>query len=234
MTTFSQLVDEMVLETRRPDLKSEIASYVNQTVREIHFSPDKGNAIRYAENLRELSLTADSDTGYSFTIPSPDVWQQMWTVRYDSVLDADNQPIYVNERSPGRALNQQKYFYYRAANYYTFAGYGGTTSIISIAYYEFPKRLKYYESAARPATWDEEDGWAYADGIDTDEEQIDAQYRVSNWILIRWSDVVREGVRAKVYKRVADTTRAQTSYSLYMQLRMGLWTAEKAPGESVY
>jgi hypothetical protein len=45
---------------------------------------------------------------------------------------------------------------------------------------------------------------------------------------MRWSDVLREGLRAKVYKRISDQLRAQTSYSLYSQLRQGLFTSEVA------
>ena len=48
MTTFSQLVDSVVSETKRPDLVSEIATYLNQTIREVHFSADR-NAALFAE-----------------------------------------------------------------------------------------------------------------------------------------------------------------------------------------
>jgi hypothetical protein len=45
---------------------------------------------------------------------------------------------------------------------------------------------------------------------------------------MRWSDVISEGVRAKLFKRVSDTERARNCYSLYGQLRQGLMTSEVA------
>ncbi len=45
---------------------------------------------------------------------------------------------------------------------------------------------------------------------------------------MRWSMVVEEGLRAKIYKRISDTERARTAYSLYAQQRQGLITSERA------
>lgn len=230
MTTHSQLVDEMILETRRPDLRTEISTYVNLTIRELHFTPERGSAIAYRENLRELSLVADLALGYAWTIPNHETFQFMAAVRFDSVFNRDDTPVYVQERTPGRILNQLTEFYYRAGNYFTFAGYGGVDSTISLAYYEYPRRLKYYLTADRPATWDDESGWSYHEDVDelNEEETLAAREKVSNWLLLRWHDVVAEGVRAKVYKRIADEQRSKTSYSLYSQLRNGLFTSEIA------
>ncbi len=234
MTTYSQLVDEMILEMRRPDLASEIRTYVNQTIRELHFTPDRGNAIRYRANRRELSLTADLAEGFTWTIPNYDTFQELASVRYDSVFGVDGKPFYVQEREPGRVLNSLIEFWYRIGNYIAFAGYGGLNSVISLFYYEYPKRLKYYDSALRPATWDDETGFTYSDfdppGVDytTTDNQPIAEALVTNWLLLRWKDVVSEGVRAKAYKRADDGDRAKMSYSLYTQLRQGLFTSETA------
>lgn len=43
---------------------------------------------------------------------------------------------------------------------------------------------------------------------------------------MRWQEVIEEGLRAKIYKRVGDDQRARTSYSLYQSLRKGLVMAE--------
>lgn len=227
MTTFSQLVDEMVFETRRPDLLSEISSYVNQTIREAHFTPDRGNAILFRDNLSESLLVASTADGYSWTIPNPQTFQAMQAVKYLGVWEDCKNP-YAVERTPGRGMQKNPYHYYRASGYYVFNGYGGIDGEIALAYYSYLRSLKYYLPADRPATYDVEDGWEYAAGVVTDEQKLAAQEKVSNWMLLRWADVLREGIRAKIYKRTGDTERGRTSYSLYSQLRVGMFTGESA------
>lgn len=232
MTTFSQLVDDIVRETRRPDLSADIADYLNQTIRELHFTPERGAVIHYRENLRELQLTANSDTSFGWDIPRPALFQSMQAVRYDSIYDRNGNHIYASEESPGRNLVNKTWFYYRAGGRFNFSGYGASGSLVSLAYYEYPRALKYYASANRPATWDMEAmAFAYGTGWDaTDELKLDARNLTSNWLLVRWRDVVAEGLKAKVYKRASDDARARTSYSLYSQLRTGLFTSEISSG----
>src|SRR6478735_8331283 len=86
MTTFSQLVDEMIVETRRPDLKTEIATYLNQTIREVHFEPSRGNVVHYGENRKETQLTANVDSGYIWDIPNPSTFQGIEAVRFPSQM----------------------------------------------------------------------------------------------------------------------------------------------------
>lgn len=234
MTTFSQLVDEIINETRRPDLLVDIAGYLNQTIRELHFTPEHGNAIFYQENLREIQLTANIESGFTWTVPNPALFQGIQTVRYDSVSTRDHEMIYPEEVVPNRAMAKKLYYYYRAGQVYAFAGYGGVNSTIAMAYYEYPRRLKYRAVADRFASWDDELGWSYHDDWDdTDELKLDARNLSSNWILLRWKDVVSEGLRAKVYKRLSDDARARTCYSLYSQLRQGLFTSEISSGGSL-
>lgn len=232
MTSFSQLVDKLVLETRRPDLLTEITTYLNQTIRELHFTPREGNAILYRDNLNELQLTASSEEGFTWDIPSPQNFQAMQAVRYDDVY-IDDQMAYSPEQTPGRQLRGLTLYHYRAGRSYAFYGYGGTDSTISLAYYSYPRALKYRVDALREATWDDDGGWTYntVDAVDynsTAELQEEALDRCTNWILDRWETVVQEGLRAKVYKRLSETERARTCYSLYSTLRQGLFTSEAA------
>lgn len=235
MTTHSQLVDAIIRETHRPDLLSDISDYLNQTVRELHFTPEKGNAIFYQENLRESQLTANLEEGFVWQIPYPALFQGMQAVRYDSLFARDNKPVYSRELLPGRAMSNHEHYHYRAGDTYAFSGYGGLNSNISIAYYEYPRRLRYRVEAERLVQWDDDLGWVsyHADWDDTDELMLDARNLSSNWILVRWRDVVAEGLRAKVYKRLSDDGRARTSYSLYSQLRQGLFTSEISSGGSL-
>lgn len=230
MTTFSQLVDEMVSETKRPDLVSEISSYLNQTIREVHFTSDRNAAIFYSENFRESLLTANSESAYTWGIPNPATFQKMAVVKYSSIFDRQGGDIYVNETTPGRHLAGLDNYFYRVGGTFVFSGYGGLNSQIAIGWFEFPPSLVYKTPSARPASYDVELGWTYADAVNTPELEAAAQLLTINWLLLRWADVLKEGLRAKIYKRLSDTERARTSYSLYGSLRQGLWTSETAVG----
>lgn len=228
MFTFSQLVDDMVSETKRPDLVSEIARYVNQTIREVHFDPQRNGAIFFDENFKEEQVVATSESQQVWNIENPTTFQKMAAVGYPTQWDRDHSPIWATETSPGRHLNSLQYFYYRTGNSFVFSGYGAVGSRINLGWYEYPRSLKYKLPAARPATYDAEDGWTYAPGVNTPEMQEAAQILVTNWLLMRWNEVIAEGVRAKLYKRISDTDRSRTSYSLYQSLRQGLVTSETA------
>lgn len=227
MTTFSQLVDSLVSETKRPDLVSEIGRYLNQTIRELHFSSDKNAAIFYDSNFQEVLVTATAESGQQWELPNPTCFQKIAGVKYPNVYARDGD-VWADETTPGRHLSRLDYYFYRVGGSFVFSGYGGVGATIAIGYYEFPVSLKYKAEAARPATFDIESGWTYADGIDTDELKAAARYLTSNWLLERWEDVVSEGLRAKIYKRLSDTERARTCYSMYGSLRQGLVTSETA------
>lgn len=234
MTTFSQLVDDMIIETRRPDLRLEIATYLNQTIREVHFEPSKGNVVFYPANRKEDQVIASVDSGQIWDIPNPTTFQGIEAIEFpDICMGVDG---YAKEVSPGPRIRTQPYIYYRSGPSYVFggaAGYGGINSKISIAWYEYPPSLKYKDTLSREAVYDIESGWTYNTvnsvdyGLDADSRAL-AQSRVTNWVLMRWADVLREGLRAKVYKRLSDQLRATTSYSMYTQLRQGLFTSEAA------
>lgn len=234
MTTFSQLVDELVVETRRPDLRAEIATYLNQTIREIHFEPSRGNVVFYGANRQEVEITASVESGEIWDIPNPGVFQGMEAVRFPDQLLYRLE--YAKEARPGPSLNTVPFYYYRTGPSFVFGGsvgYGGVGSRIQLSYFEYPRALKFKIAGAREAEYDVESGWTYntVNAVDygaTPELQATAQERVTNWVLMRWADVLREGLRAKVYKRVSDQMRATTSYSLYSQLRQGIFTSESA------
>jgi len=231
MTTFSQLVDDIARETHRPDMIPDIADYLNQTLREIHFTPARGNVIHFRENLREAQLVANTVSGFGWDIPNPALFQSMQAVRFDSIFLADGKNPYAIEHIPSRVMATHPYFFYRAGGRYIFSGYGGLNSIISLAYYEYPRRLKYRSPLERLASYDDELGWTYHADWDSDEAvRLDARTLSSNWILLRWRDLIAEGLRAKVYKRVSDDARARTSYSMYTQQRQGIFTSEIASG----
>lgn len=228
MFTLSQMVDEIVSETKRPDLVSEISRYVNQTVRECHFSTDRQAAIFYRDNFNEVLLTASAESGYTWPMPNPTTFQKMAGVKFPSQFDTMGREVWAVETTPGRHLSALDHYFYQVGSTFVFSGYGGIGANIALGYFAFPASLKYKSVAARPASYDPESGWSYHADVTTDEDREAARLVTTNWLLMRWSDVVSEGVRAKVYKRVSDTERARNSYSLYGQLRQGLMSSEVA------
>lgn len=228
MFTFSQMVDDIVAEVRRPDLASEVARYVNQTIRECHFSTDRQAAIFYRDNFNEVLLTANVAEGFTWTLPSPTTFQKMAGVKYPNKFDVRGGEVWATQTTPGRHLNDLTDFFYQVGSEFVFSGYGGLNANIALGYFAFPSSLKYKALASRPASYDVELGWTYHASIITDADKEAARIVSTNWLLQRWSDVVSEGVRAKVFKRVSDTERARNCYSLYGQLRQGLMTSEVA------
>lgn len=233
MTTFSQLVDTICAETRRPDMRTEVCNYVNQTARELHFDSERNKILFFNDNFREIQLTAGSESGFSWTIPNPAIFQKLKTVCYASRVDWAGKPIWPQRTTPGRHLNTLKEYYYQAGNQFFFNCYGGLNAKINLGFYEFPRRLSYQAVEDRLVAWDEEtQEFVYDPGLTTPELQAAALEKAAHWILIRWEDVLAEGVRAKVYKRLSDTERARTTYSMYMSLRGGFWSNEVAYSES--
>jgi hypothetical protein len=234
MTTFSELVDELVVETRRPDLRNEIATYLNQTIREVHFEPSKGNVVFYRDNRTEIQLTATVDNAELWNIPNPATFQGIEAVRFAS--NYMGRMEFATEIRPGPNVASEPFTWYRAGPTVVFGGtqgFGGIGGIIQLSYFEYPRALKYKAAGNREATYDVDNGFTYYTvgevdyGADETSQAL-AQLRVTNWLLLRWADVIREGLRAKIYKRLSDQLRASLSYSLYQTLRQGLYTSEVA------
>lgn len=242
MTTFSQMVDKMVAELKRPDLTTEICSYVNQTIREMHIEPVKNNAIFFTSNLFEDQITSTLESGLTWSLPKISTFQQMRAVRFDNIAACDShesygytcesryEPLFADEVKPGKIMSHKQHYWYRAGNYIAFKGYGGVGATLTLSWYEYPPVLTYYPSASRPVLYDDLSGFnTYLPQYsDSDADMLIAQQLSTNWLLLRWAVVIEEGVRAKVYKRLSDDVRARTCYSMYMAQRNGVYTGESA------
>lgn len=241
MTTHSQLVDQIAREVGRPDLIETISTYLNQTIRELHLTTDndgrnKSKAVLFKENYQEDQLVANADEGFYWDAPAPQRFQLVSVVQFVDIVDTSeligsrNSGIFPPFLEPSRALKGKDHYYYRGGSRYVFVGYGQTGSRINISWYEFVKRGTYFEAGARPCEWDEStEEFVYAPEFDTTPElRLAAQDLCTNWLLMRWQDVILEGLRAKIYKRLSDDTRAALSYSLWEQLKPGLYSSEMA------
>lgn len=237
MTTFSQLVDDMAAETLRPDFlrNGVIASYTNQTIREVHTMNDGQRVCRFSSNREEFRLnTGDTDTGFSWAIERVNCYQATESVYYPAV------------QRPARELNpgsfdvnvgrddvSERFSYYRSGPTMWFRGYGGAGQEIWISAFYYPRSLVYHAVGERWATWDPEtESFTYKPSTGKTTEELEDLS--TNWILLRWGELVKEGVRAKVYKRLADSARAQLCYSAYMNARSEMQMQEIHQYNTVY
>lgn len=227
-TTFSQMIDSILQETRRPDLRPESIRYLNQSMRECYFEPERNTVVFMKQAYREARVVVATENSASWDIPFPALYQGTGAVRFDSVW-ADNKPVYAKRLSPGRRFETEPYVFQETGESLLFRGYGGVGASISISYYEFLRSCKYYAPADRPASYDEDEGWTYLPAFDIDATtRLAARLLVSNWLLMGWDMTLEEGLRAKIYKRLSDDARQRVSYSLWMQQRKGIISTEQA------
>lgn len=234
MTTQSQLVDEMVAETLRPDMRMAISSYVNQVIRELHQEPQSKTAIGFSENLYEDQLYANAETGFLWTLPRPHLFMRMAMVWYDRF----GKPV--RQRAPQTmhpSINPiaSDRFWYRTGTQIAFSGYGGDNAGIKLAWYEYPRQLEYKLQAQRLVRWDNDSqGYVFAPSVTTPDEREAALLQSTNWIMMRHTELVKQGIRAKLYARLGQYDRARLAYSQYESLRPGMVSAETADPENVY
>jgi hypothetical protein len=226
VATFSGLIDAVLVEVARPDLLTHATTYLQQVIRECHLDPERGTPVCLWPNYAEAQVTADAEIAYQWPLPDTTRFQAINMVRYDSVW-RDNYQVFALPLARTRAGNDQEHAYQLVGDRLIFKGYGGLGGVISISYYQYPRALKYYPLLSRPATYDEEAGYRYHASYDADDASREsARELTTNWLLERWPMVLEEGLRAKIYKRLGDETRARLCYSSFMQLRTGLINSE--------
>lgn len=231
MTTFSQLVDELAAEVVRPDLRTTICSYVNQTIRELHSRRDSGLPVQFASNRVETEVTA-AELPFVWSIPNVARFQSI-----ESIFDpATGQ--YLRQKTPGDIYRDTNHpfpalYYYRSGPTVVLNGIAVGASV-KMSYFEYPRLLTYYASDERPAVWDSiTEVFTYLAAYEsTSELQETAESLTTNWLLLRWGElVIKEGVRAKVWKRLAELDRARLAYSAYSSLRDQLVATEEWYGD---
>lgn len=223
MATFSEMVDGMVTELLRPDLRTSIATYLNQTIRELHFKPQVAAPILFDANRIELQKVASADGPYVWTIPNAACFAVLESIYLEDI------GVYAVEKTPKiayeRGLNlADDYYWYRAGSDIAISNVvSGWT--IDISYWAYPRALPYYPLATRLVTYNLETA-AYtliAGGGAPSESELDL---CTNWLLDRWPDALREGIRSKVWRRLGEESRARMSYSAYVEHRTMLWNTE--------
>lgn len=228
MSTFSQIVDEVVLEHLRPDLRDFIVSWLNETIREVHFDN------RYSANSTVLYESNRLEDQFSPSV-LPAVWPIPSIPRFQQFETGYHveRGVYFKKLHPSRTFENGYQnldpYWYRSGSNIVFNGMN-VNETANLSWFEYPRRLIYYTAATRPATYDiTTDSWTYLPAYDiSDDTRQTAQDLVSNWLLLRWAEVIREGCRAKIFKRQGEDVRAKMCFSQFEALKMGLIAAESA------
>lgn len=228
MFTFSQIVDDLIAESVRPDRRPALISALNQTIRELH-STENSMPVGFADNLVEQSVTADAETGFTYELPNPLYFQKMEAVYYVAKGN------YATMRKPSSIMQMVsrvdggQYGYYRSGRSIVFDNYGGLDAEIRLAWFEYLPGLAYYLPAARPVTYDmATQDWVYhADYDISDAKRQEALNLCTNWMCYRYRDTLMEGLRAKHYKGLGDSERMRPAYSAFETMKKGLINAEE-------
>lgn len=225
MTTFSQLVDDIVKELLRPDMKDTIATYTNQTIRDVHFRPNVNSPILYDANRYESEEPVLTDGTWLWSIPSNTRFQDVEAIFIEEL------GVYVKRKNPRVALEQSfepdaNLYWYRSGPAIAIQGVvAGWTAKFS--YHMFPRTLGYKPTAganARLIQFDADaDEYTLIAGGAPSEAQLETE---THWILQRWADSVKEGVRAKIWKRLGDMERTRMAYSAFESMRTSIWNTE--------
>lgn len=232
MTTFSQLVDDVVLELLRPDLTPVLAQYANQTIREMHTRPATNAPVYFDANRYEDELAVTTNSPWLWEIPSVTRFQKM-EAAYCEAIGA-----YLVPRSPRmtQALSQEpnaELYYYRTGPAYAFAGLPNGVSL-KLAYFLFPRTLAYKAVNDRVTRFDPDtDRYVQIASPTTPATESELEIE-TNWLLQRHAETLKEGVRAKAWKRMGDDGRTRTAYSSFESARAAVWNTEPSTmiGES--
>lgn len=222
MYTFSQLVDSLVLEHQRPDMRETIAGYLNQTIRDVHAKGTAGLLQLFGENRREVIFTPPAAPAV-WPIPIPAVFQHLEAVY------AVERAVYLQARRPHVSLVPSRdplarYYYYRTGGAYALSGITPNEQV-RISYFEYPPYLFYYTHENRPATYDRSAG-AYVVNEAWAGTDAEALALVTNWLIERYGETLKEGVRVKLYRRLAATEQATQSYATFEMQRAAIQNSE--------
>lgn len=234
MTTFSQMVDELTLELVRPDLRDTICSYLNQTLREVHFDEKTEMPVFYGDNRFEAEAYFNTN---------PVVWPIPFVSRFQA-LDVIYLPWcgeYAVQRTLRRIHDSEdrtRFYWYRTGPAIAIGGIGQVIPSAQIAWFEFVRNLAFFPAGTRPATFKRDSGeWEFHNvgGTDygsTPSLREQALEMSTNWLLERWSEIIKAGVRNKVYIRLGEQERARTTYPIYSTGRKQIINTESLNTES--
>ena len=212
---FSELVDEVSRRSGRTEKINDIVGMVNAILRRIH-----GEAL-----FDRDFITACAIPDHEKCAPCSVVWKRPKDFRV--LRTAKVGAKYMRHERVGRNLEGRKFFYYAEGNHFVFQT-GDFSCQVDIGYYRKPIMFVYYSSSERPAVFDRETceftykvpvkgETGFVKQLMSDDEQLQAQEKVYDWILEEYPEVVIQGALNLLYVQQGDE-RAGGTYALYTEL----------------
>lgn len=219
-STFSALVDEVILRSQRRDRIADVVSYARTTIRECQV------LAFFEQDLIEESITA---TAEPFEWPRPLNLRTILAAKPQDIIGRRGKKLYFTNRPPGQVVRDEDYFLYLSGDTFLFSGLSLESGlVIDIAYFTYSRKFIYYVTDDRPAVWDPEtETWSYhANYSATQELNDEAEALVTHWLLFYWYDLILEGVLAKIFKSVGDE-RSRTAFALFKSMQKDLLKGER-------
>ena len=224
---FSELVDEVIRDTKRGSDLLQVVDLANSTIRECQVY--KGSA--FVRDLLEITATTATANPYIFTKPTR--WRKLQALQF--AFDASFPPLV----APGQIIQGKTQYFYAASTYFSIFG-AGDLAVLNIAYYQYCRRFAYYtglSGSERPAVYDREaEIFVYDATFDvSDTTRANARDLTAHWLLEDWYNMVKTGVAAKVFARAGDDA-SKVAFATYKSqqedLLMGEFTVATQAGQS--
>ena len=237
MTTFSQIVDDLYVELVRPDAKGFLAGYLNQAIYEAHADVNTNKPVFFADNMQESIVTVSgvvNNGAFLWDIPNPVLFQgvgAIWSDKYQKYY----RPLSpkVNQLYIVGAVDD-RFNYYRTGLQLAINESGGNGATLRMCWFERTRSLFYYEDpASRPVAYNPESNTYTINPafVGTAEEAME---KSTNWMIQRHSEMLKESVRSKFYRRGDNQFRATVSYSAYKTLLASMQEAEEYSATAHY
>lgn len=224
---FSELVDEVIRDTKRGSDLLQVVDLANSTIRECQVF----HGAAFVRDLLEIIATTATANPYIFTKPVR--WRKLQALQF--AADASFPPLV----APGQIITGKTQYFYAASTYFSIFG-AGDNAILNIAYYRYSRRFKYYTGltgAERPAVYDREaETYSYDAAFDvSDTTRENARDLTAHWLLEDWYNMIKTGVAAKVFARAGDDS-SKVAFATYKSqqndLLMGEFTVATQAGQS--
>jgi len=211
MRTFSEVVDQVVIETRKPTHLATIIRITNKIIKEL-----RTNYPSPYDLVEMLVHSGDPEHECPYIIDIPCDYRDMRAVMYSDCL-------FVKYRPPGLVQKLDKAFWYQSGNKLVFTGMAPWDSI-KIAYYKAFVPYTYRKECDRQIKSNSDgcsfsfraaadDSWAPLDF--NDPNQVARLGRHVDWVLQKFPEVVVDGVIADFNNQYGDPQIGRSVYQAF-------------------
>lgn len=227
---FSELVDDIVRRTNRPDFLQDIAIYTNEVLRSVHCTE-----FFYRDQV-EILLNADARPlaeQNTFVWERPRDFRAIVAVKYLDKPFLSEKETFIANIPPGIGQANRDMFYYGVGTNFVFYDRFGLGRI-AVCYVTAPRRFTYYKPNERPAVFNRETNtWSYLDragkyvpSLGSDELDKAARDKVYDWLLADYDVMISSGVSNKLFSILEDP-RNKVEYANFKEALKYVRATEK-------